>query len=148
MSPSTRDNAEVVRRYAVEFGWGRQADILQDIVSEDVVFHNPGGGELRGIAAVRQMAARVSGAFENVSGVIDDLVVNGDRVMLRATETGTHIGEYFGVPATGRRVSWWWWAIFRVQDGKIVERWALVDRLGILQALGASVCPAPTAEEK
>lgn len=142
-----RDNADVVRRYAVEFGWGRKADVLQDIVSEDVVFHYP-GGELRGIAAVRQMAARVSGAFANVSGVIEDLVVDGDRVLLRATETGTHIGEYFGVPATGRRVSWWWWAIFRVQDGKIVERWSLVDRLGILQALGASVRPASTDEEK
>lgn len=61
--------------------------------------------------------------------------------MSRITGTGVHTGEFLGIPPTGRRVSMSGIAIHRVQDGRIVEHWAQIDALGLLQQLGA--VPAP-----
>ena len=66
---------------------------------------------------------------------------DGDKVIARARFSGTHQGEFMGIPATGKRVSFGVIDIVRYADGKVVEHWGQMDNLGLMQQLG--VVPAP-----
>jgi steroid delta-isomerase-like uncharacterized protein len=68
-------------------------------------------------------------------------LAEGDKVVSRYTWSGTHQGEFYGVPATGKRVNWTATATFRVADGKIRETWLNMDQLGLMRQLG--VVPSP-----
>ena len=71
----------------------------------------------------------------------EDLIEDGDRVAARLTARGTHLGEYRGVPATGQLIFMEIFDIVRVADGKIVERWTMFDRGGLLTQLQQSHRP-------
>jgi steroid delta-isomerase-like uncharacterized protein len=66
----------------------------------------------------------------------DDLIAEDDKVVIRNTVTGTHQGEYRGVPPTGKSVSYNEIFIFRFADGKIAEVWGVVDVYAQLRQLG------------
>ena len=68
---------------------------------------------------------------------IDDQIAEGDRVVSRWTGTGTHQGEFMGVPATGNKVTVTGIGIDRIEGGKIVEHWEQFDAMGMMQQLGA-----------
>jgi len=76
-----------------------------------------------------------------VDGDILDMITEGDKVAVRYTVEGTHEGDLFGVPPTGRRVSIESMTVGRVSDGKIREHWRVRDTLDMMQQLGA--IPAP-----
>jgi steroid delta-isomerase-like uncharacterized protein len=71
---------------------------------------------------------------------IEFQVAEGDKVVTRYTWSGTHQAELFGVPATGKQVSWTMTTTFRIADGKIREAWLNWDQWGLMQQLG--VIPA------
>jgi predicted ester cyclase len=73
--------------------------------------------------------------------VEDDLIADGELVVARLTLTGTHLGAFAGQAATGRVVSWSSIRIYRVRDGKVVETWAMQDRLALLRQVGAIAEP-------
>jgi len=66
----------------------------------------------------------------------DDLIAEDDKVVIRNTVTGTHLGEYRGVPPTGKSVSYNEMFIFRFADGRIAEMWGVVDVYAQLRQLG------------
>ena len=72
---------------------------------------------------------------------IDDVVAEGDRVVIRMTFRGTQTGEFMGMPPTGKSISVGVIDIFRIAGGKIVEHWGQMDSMGMMQQLGA--IPAP-----
>ena len=74
-------------------------------------------------------------AFPDVHVSVDDLVSEGDKVVCRLTFTGTHRGEYQGIASTGKSVAWTGIWIYRVADGKFVERWHNWDLLGLIEQL-------------
>src|SRR6266581_2914519 len=76
---------------------------------------------------------------------IDEMVASGDRVAIRSTFTGTHEGEFLGVPPTGKSVSVDGIDIVRVVDGRATDHWGIFDAMGMMQQLG--VMPAPGAEQ-
>ncbi len=80
-------------------------------------------------------------AFPDCHDIIDNLIAVGDKVVVRWTMRGTHLGEWpapwGSIPPTGKPVTVSAIHIFRITDGKIVERWAQVDTLGILQQIDA-----------
>ena len=77
------------------------------------------------------------GGFPDLQVTIeDDLIAEGDRVVARLTLMGTHTGPFAGRPGSGHLVCWSSIRIYRI-DGKVVESWAMQDRLGLLQQLGA-----------
>jgi predicted ester cyclase len=92
-----------------------------DYVDHDSSESRRGDGDP--IAVLRAAFARFRFAFGDVRHVIDDLVAEGDRVAARLRIEATHIGEIFGMPASGRRVSNDSIVIYRFASGRIVERW-------------------------
>lgn len=88
-----------------------------------------------------QFAEGFFAAFPDAQLTVDDILVEGDRGMMRWTFHGTHQGELMGIPATGRQVTMTGIEVNRVRDGKIVEHWVEMDQLGLMQQLG--VIPAP-----
>jgi predicted ester cyclase len=67
---------------------------------------------------------------------IQELIAEGDKVVARVIMTGTHTGDFYGIPATGRRVEFTGIYIVRIADGKIVEHWGEEDSVSLLQQLG------------
>jgi len=82
------------------------------------------------------------GGFPDLTIHIDDLVGEGDNVVWRITASGTHKGTFQGVPATGKSVKFGAQYTFRIEHGKIVERWSTIDRIAVLMQIGALALPS------
>jgi predicted ester cyclase len=89
----------------------------------------------------KQVMSELYDAFPDIHWTLDDMVVEGDKAVVRYTFTGTHKGTIMGIPPTNRKVTMWWIGIDRVAGGKFVEGWARCDTLGFMQQLGAIPMP-------
>ena len=92
---------------------------------------------------VKQLTVLLRGAFPDFKATIDDILAEGDKVVIRQTWKGTHKGEFMGVPPTGKSVSFGVIDIVRITNGKLVEHWGQMDSMSMMQQLGA--IPAPVA---
>jgi predicted ester cyclase len=101
-----------------------------------------------GRAGVRAMAAVMRGAFPDLRATVEDILAEGDRVMLRVRFQGTQQGALMWIPPSGRAVDFEVVDIYRVAGDQIVEHWTVGDRLTMLQQLGAlpTEPPAPAGE--
>ena len=130
---STEDNKALVRRL-IEEVWNTSDYSNLDALAA------PSFAE-----STKQINQSVRMAFPDHSNTIDDIIAEGDKVAVRWTLQGTHQGELetdLGrIPPTGKHVALTGMHIFRIADGKLVERWAEADMLGVLQQLGAIPTP-------
>ncbi len=92
--------------------------------------------EAPGPAGARQYLMGVFAALPDFHATIEDIVAEGDRVVVRNVWRGTHLGSYHGVPPTGNSIALKGIVIFRIADGKIAERWATLDELALMRQLG------------
>ena len=105
----------------------------------------------RGLPGLRQFVSEFRAGMPDVHYVVDhltsdDLVGEGDRVVQRLLARGTHTGSLFGIPATGRQISWTEAHIGRYQANKLAEHWGNVDVLSIFQQMGVVPAPAGAAQ--
>jgi predicted ester cyclase len=91
---------------------------------------------------VRGGCFRYFEAFPDLHIALDEVIAEGDRVVVRSTMTGTHDGEYKGIPATGRHVAAESAEIFRVVDGKFAGYWCLTNVAGLMRQLTEEVAAA------
>jgi steroid delta-isomerase-like uncharacterized protein len=115
----------------------RKYEQMGDIFRADYQEHNPtvssfGGG----IEGYKKFLTHLFTAFPEDSVSIDEIVSEGDMVVYRGTESGTHKAEFLGIPATGKSATWTEIQFFRFQDGKVVEHWVDVDLFSWFQQLG------------
>ena len=131
-----KSEESLVRRYYEEMNNGRKNDLAEELFTADHLMHDPQVPTTRGPAG---MVARVSAYQQAVDGHwgIEELVSAGDRVVVRYTGTGTHVGEIMGVPPTGNAIRIDAIGIHRIADGKIAESWLIWDALSFLRQLGA-----------
>lgn len=111
-------------------------------LTEDFVNHDPPFGADAGREGMRAAAAMFRSAFPDWHTEAGLLIGEGDLVVEQFTASGTQGGEFMGVEPDGRGVVLEGINIFRVQDGRITERWGRLDDLGVLRQLG--LVPAPT----
>ncbi len=135
---SVDQNKALVRQMvAAVFNQG-SADRVDEFLAPDFVEHEelppgiPAGRE-----GVKLLSAMLHSAFPDFKATVDDLVAEGDKVVIRMTWSGTHQGEFMGIPPTGRSVSFGVIDIIRIADGKFVEHWGQMDSMGLMQQLGA-----------
>jgi predicted ester cyclase len=136
-------NKDVIRLLLMEVDRGN-LDVVDTCYAPDYVDHTPSA--VRGLApgreGVRKAFALLRGAFPDARHTIEDLIAEGDRVVARISAHGTHTGELFGHAPTGRVVTQTGITIYRILDGRIVERWS-EHGLGVLDQLGLE---APRAD--
>ena len=138
---SAEENKEIVRRF-----WGVWEDgnigLVDELVGSDYVNHSPGmPDQPEGPEGIKAVVNMFRGGMPDLRVVIEDVIAEGEKVMMRYRIEGTHEGELFGVPPTGRRVSIESITVERVSGGKIREHWRVTDTLDMMQQLGA--IPAP-----
>ena len=138
---STDSNKEVVRRYYEEVLNEARLDLLDQLAVTDYDEHSPFPGQPNGIEGLRARAGGLIGAFRP-RFTLHELVAEGDTVVAYWTNTGTHSGEFMGMPPTGRTVTISGIDVHRLRDGRLAEHWHVVEELQMLQQLG--VIPAPT----
>lgn len=116
-------------------------DPLTELVVEDFVEQNPLPGQGPGRAGLADVLGSMFAGFPDLHWTLHDTLVEGDRVMTLSTWTGTHQGDFMGIPATGRSVSVESWTIDRYRDGQLTESRIIMDVAGLLGQLG--VIPGP-----
>jgi steroid delta-isomerase-like uncharacterized protein len=110
--------------------------IIDEVVEPDVLFHAPAPTGATGAQALKQVWTVLLRAFPDLHVAIEDLIAEGDKVVARNTVTGTHQGEYHGVPPTGKSVTYHEIFILRFAGGQIAEIWGVVDVYSQLRQLG------------
>lgn len=109
-------------------------DVYNEIHSKDFVAH--AGKRSAGLAEDLQDAQGWRQAFPDGQYTVDQVIAEGDRVVVQYTGRGTNTGTGNGLPATGKHVEVTGVTIFRIAHGKIVEEWSQADMLGLLRQLG------------
>lgn len=144
---SSHDNEAVLRRLYDEVVNGGNLAVVDELVAPDAIEHETVPGvEGGGPQAVRQWIGMARSAFPDFHLDVEDMIAEGDRVAARVTLSGTHQGEFVGMPPTGKHFSVNTIDIVRFADGKIAEHWGVTDNLGMMQQLGIIPTPeAPTA---
>jgi steroid delta-isomerase-like uncharacterized protein len=139
---SAEENKEIVHRFEEAVWNERNPSRVGEFFAASHVFRAPGGPPLD-FEGHRQMIAHFQSAFPDGQNSSDELLADGDKVVQRWTYRGTHRGPFQGIPPTGTQVTLSGIAIWRFENGKIVESWHEMDTLGLLQQLGA----IPTANQ-
>lgn len=139
---ASEGNSAISRRLLEETFNGGNLALADEFIAPDAINHDPATpAELRALRGPEQYKRTVSmyrSAFPDVKMTVDDVIAEGDKVVLRWHAEGTHRGELAGLAPTGGPVSvtgisidWW-------QDGKVVEAWVEWDNLGLARQLGAA----------
>lgn len=138
-----RNKAVVMRNY--EEIWNqRKYEVADEVVDESFQDHPPTrffDVGLTGPASLKEATRHFHEAFSDFHDRAENIVAEGDRVAYLGTISGTHDGELFGFPATGKKMEVRGVNFFRLANGKIVERWGQFDVLTMMQQLG--LAPAP-----
>lgn len=140
---SEQDNKAVVRRYYDEVLNQRNVDLLDDLAVEDYVEHDPFPGQGNGLGDLKARVTGLCAAFNPMHFTIEDVIAEGDRVVVRWTNAGTHSGGFMGIPATGKDFGIAGIDIHAVRSGKLAEHWHVVDQLAQMQQLGLLPQPEP-----
>jgi predicted ester cyclase len=135
---SVEDNKSTVLRFVEAVNVGNRDAAEQVVDAANYKENNPAWGAIS-FDAAWQTYDMVRAALPDLRFIPDEdlIVAEGDKVVVRGTVTGTHTGApLFGVPATGKQLTWTGIDTSRVENGKIVERWLNADILGLMQQLG------------
>lgn len=130
-----QDNALITRRFVEEVITGGNIEAAGQYVWEDVVEQVPLPGQGPGLEGLKDVLRGMRAAFPDLVFSVLEQVSEGDKVASRFEWTGTHQGEFFGVPATGRPVRVWGMVIDRLEEGRIKETRIIMDALGLMAQL-------------
>jgi steroid delta-isomerase-like uncharacterized protein len=135
---SAKDLKVLTRRFLEEMNKGEAAAIAvaEKSLATDFVFHSGTGEDIHGLKDFKQHVSEIYRAFPDFHFTVDDIIVEGDKVVTRWTLVGTHKGEFMGIPPTNKKVKTWAITIDRVAGGKFVEEWERLDTVGFMQQLG------------
>jgi len=109
---------------------------IDEIFEPDVLIRTPLPVKATGAQALKEVFARLHRAFPDLHITVEDLIAEGNKVVGRNSITGTHRGEYMGLPPTGKTVTYSEIFIFRFAGGRIAETWGVVDVFSQLKQLG------------
>ena len=128
-------NKDVVRRVHDRVFSQGDLSAVDELYSADFVCHFLVGPEWRGREGVKEHVTDLRRAFPDWREEVVDIIAEGDRVVTRFRSSGTHRGEFQGIPPTERRVTVPEVAIFRLANGQIAEQWGFPDIAGLLRQL-------------
>ena len=139
---NAEDKIKIAREYLARVFNEHQPERALEFVTPDVVWHGGSLGTVRGAQALAGLLRVFIGALPDLQAEEQDVIANGDLVMLRLVVTATQQGDLLGIPATRRKVRWDAIDVYRINDdGKISEEWAADDMAAFASQLGAIKLP-------
>jgi steroid delta-isomerase-like uncharacterized protein len=138
-------NREIIRRYFEE--WANHGDtaVADELIATNLVLRNP-PSVINSLEEYKKGMAAFHAGFPDLRFTIEDQIAEGDKITVRWTLRGTHLGEFQGRPASGKKLTVTGTSTFRLAAGKIQEIWVNMDRLGLMEQLGW--LPAPAQPQK
>ena len=135
------DPKRPISRFVEELWNERRLEVADAIFANDCVTHQlrsgaPADAVPRGPQAIKEHVAGWIASFPDLRFSIEQMLSEGDRVVMQLLMEGTHQGAWLGIPASGKRMQIRMFTVHRVVQGKIVEDWVLVESLGFFQQLG------------
>ena len=131
-----------IRQFVEEIWHKGNLGAIDEFIAPDYIRHTSqfreGGRDVHGPEDARKSIAALRASFPDIHFDLEDILAEGDKVVARWTCTGTHRGEFRGIAPTGKRVAFSGMNIYRLRDGKIVERWSVKDYATVFRQLGAS----------
>jgi predicted ester cyclase len=131
-------NKAVVLRSEAELGSKGNLTVADELYSTDFVCHFVGGIEWKGLSGIKRAVQSHRASFPDWDEKVEDIIAEGDRVVIRITSTGTQRGEFAGIPPTERKITIEEFHIYRLAGGKIVEQWGMPDVQGLMTQLKTS----------
>jgi steroid delta-isomerase-like uncharacterized protein len=136
----SEENKALVKRVVDEVNKGNFAAAVE-LLATDYIDHADPPETPPGVESAKRRWTMFRSAFPDTHVTLENIIAEGDKVAVRFTLRGTHGGDLMGIPPTGKPVAFTGIDINRIADGKIAERWANFDTLGLMQQLG--VIPTP-----
>lgn len=135
--PELEQNKRLVRLLMEnDISQGDEA-VAEQIIHPDFFDHTNPPGLQHGLEGHKAIVRIFRAVFPDLDWHIDDLIAEGDKVVARTTMRGTQLGDFFGLPPTGRTVEMQGVHVMRIADGRIIEHWGSNDDLGLMRQLGA-----------
>ncbi|HEY7030871.1 MAG TPA: ester cyclase [Thermomicrobiales bacterium] len=131
------DNKSIARRLLLDDISQGDERVADEIIHPDFYDHTNPPGMQHGLAGHKAIVRLFRAAFPDSDWAIEDLVAERDRVVARTVFRGTHQGDFFGIPASGKHVEVGGVHVMRIADGKVVEHWGSNDDLGLMRQIGA-----------
>ncbi len=138
LETSLETNKALVRRQFEELLNRKNLSVIDEDMAPDFVDHSAPPGAPQGPEGVRQWMTHLYSVAPDLHATIEDIVAEGDTVVVRNTWHGTHTGPLFGIPTTGKPFTLTGFVLWRIRDGKIAERRATLDLWGLRQQLGVT----------
>ncbi len=131
---------EMIRRFYEDALVGGDLDALDEIATTDYQEHDPLPGQGDGLKGLKDRVTMLKEGLA-VRFTIEDVIQADDKLVVRWTNSGTHVGDFLGIPPTNKSFSVAGIDIYRLVDGKLAEHWHVIDQLTMLQQLG--LIPSP-----
>lgn len=128
-------NKDIIHRYFEEWGNHGDTKAADELIATNVTLRNP-PAVLHSLEEYKKGMAAFHTAFPDLHFTVEEVIAEGDKVVVRWSLRGTHLGNYQGRPPTGKTVSVTGMSLFRLADGKIQAITVSMDRLGQWQQLG------------
>ena len=136
------DNAAIVQRFIDEVINQGRYEVCDEIVAEDFLELDPFPGQGPGREGLKGVISALRSGFPDIHWVTDESISSGEKVVTRFTWTGTHRGDFLGIPATGRPVTVKGVVIDRLVNGLMTDSRILMDTFGMMMQLGVIPPPA------
>lgn len=139
---STEQNKQLVRRMVEELINQGKLDVIEELFAPDFIEHEQlPPGIPPGREGVKALFGMQHSAFPDLKATIEHLIAEDDQVVVHMHWTGTHDGEFAGIPATGNTISIAVIDIMQINQSKIVAHWGAMDQMTFMQQLGAMPTP-------
>jgi steroid delta-isomerase-like uncharacterized protein len=133
------ENKQLFQHYFDDCANAGNFDLVDEIFAPDYLHHDPANPDPRpvvGPKGVRDHLESLTAGFPDVRFDVDEMVAEGEDIVVRWTATLTHTGDYFGLPPSGKKAKITGMNTWRTANGKAVEGWVNRDDMGLLQQLG------------
>ena len=137
---SVEQNKTIIRRGFEEGINQNKLHIFADVIGPTYVNHSM-PTPVPGPEGFKMVIGMFRAAFPDLHITLEDVLGDGDKVTTRGYFTGTHQGDFNGIPATGKKVKVSYIDMWRIENGKAAENWVQMDMIGLMQQLG--VMPTP-----
>jgi predicted ester cyclase len=141
-SPVMEANKKVVRRFVERLVDSPEPEMLDEFLAPDFIDHYAPPEQDPGREGMKKVFERVHRVLADLRIVLEDMIAEGDRVVIRIRAEARQVGSFMGFPPAGKEICWTTISIYRLENGRIMERWGLMDHGYLLRQFRDTKHPA------